>query len=104
MAEFWTLGHMKFVATSNYLIAGKIFVAKGEVVSYDDDQLIGQLRAAGRLADFGTEQAARIQAEVVAEKKRDKRDKREPWTFDRRLVLYGIIVAILGVVAYLVFR
>lgn len=87
---------MKFVATSSFWIAGKKTVARGEIVSFEDEALIGELRAAGRLADFGTEQAKRIQAEVIAEKKREAQDRKrmkEPWTRAHKL---QVILAIAG--------
>lgn len=94
---------MKFVATSNFWIAGEKTIAKGEVVSFEDEGLIGELRAAGRLADFGSEQAIKIQAEVIAEQNREKHDMhhaKEPWTRAHRLTvistIVGIILAISG--------
>jgi hypothetical protein len=89
---------MKFVATSSFWIAGKRIVRKGEVVSFEDEALISELRTAGRLADFGTEQAEKIQAEVIAEKKREKRDMKrmkEPWTRAHKLQVILAIASML---------
>jgi hypothetical protein len=53
---------------------------------------------------------AKIDAEIAEDKARDKRDRQRVWreqhrwTFDRRLVLYGILIAIIGIIAYLVLR
>lgn len=96
------LDHMKFVATANFR-DGTRHIAKGEVVSYDDEKVIGQLQSAGRLADVGSDEARNVEAEVAADRKREKRNKREPWTLDRRLKLLAIIISLLGL-AYLVWR
>ena len=53
---------------------------------------------------------AAIDAEVAKNTAREKQDKRRinreqnQWTIDRRLVLYGILIAILSLIAFLIFR
>ena len=53
---------------------------------------------------------AKIDAEIASDKALEKRDRQwvwreqHRWTFDRRLVLYGILIAIVGIIAYLVLR
>ena len=97
-----SLFHMKFVATSDFRAGGK-HVAKGEMVEYNDEKLIGQLRAAGRLAELGIPEALKAKAEVAEERNRNRRNKREPWTLDRRLKLLAFIISLLAL-AFLVWR
>jgi hypothetical protein len=94
---------MRFVITSG-CFDGKTHRKEGDVVEYSDEHVISQMRAAGRLADFGSEQAERILADVSMRQKRERVAKREPWTLDRRLMVWSIVVAVIGIVAYLVLR
>ena len=93
---------MRFVITSG-CFDGKAHRKEGDVVEYSDEHVISDMRAAGRLADFGSEQAERIRAEVTAQEKRDRVSKREPWTLDLRLKVFAIVISFLGL-AYLVWR
>ena len=94
---------MRFVITSG-CFDGKAYRKEGDVVEYSDEHIISQMRSAGRLADFGSEQAERIRAEVAARDKRERVAKHESWTLDRRLVVFGIVISILSLLAYLVLR
>jgi len=91
---------MKFVATSNYLIAGKIFGPQKASCIVDDDSLLAT--SGGSVLLIWKTAGCKNQAEVVAERSVISETSASRGHLIGGWCCNGIIVAILGVVAYLV--
>ncbi|MEN9849354.1 MAG: hypothetical protein RL368_2094 [Pseudomonadota bacterium] len=92
---------MKFVITSDCLEGGK-HRAEGEVVEYTDARLISDMRAAGRIVEYGTQNANFHIKQGKERRRRKVIDPEKKWTLDRRLAVLSIILAVVGFVGSVV--
>ena len=97
---------MKFVATSAFF-DGERHLARGDVVSYDDEKLAAMLKSSGQIVDFGSDPADRILAELGIHKELEEKARiaMQPKTNWKRIFAWlALVTLIVAVVTYLVSR